>query len=69
MHLRQLGFIYSAWGPLTETQNDYKNLQKNSYQNKLDNHHVVYEDYKTLARIEASDKVLCDKALQIANNS
>ena len=42
------------------------------YQNELDKaffqHDMAYRDFKDLSGRTASDKVLCDKALHIANN-
>ena len=41
------------------------------YQNKLDQacfqHDLVYQDFKNLTRRTTSDKILCDKAFNIAN--
>ena len=43
-----------------------------SYKNELDKacfqHDMAYEDFSDLARITASDKVLRDKAFNIAKN-
>ena len=42
------------------------------YQNELDKagfqHDMAYGDFKGLTRKTASDKILCDKAFDIANN-
>ena len=78
MHLRQSGFIYSVCGPFTK---DKERTQKNKetgdswyiYQNELDKvyfqHDINYGDFKDLTRRTASDKVLRDKAFNIAKNS
>ena len=77
MHLKQSGFSYSACGPFTknkariqkfketgDTNYIYKNvLGKISFQ-----HDMAYGDFKDLARRTASDKVLRDKAFNIAKN-
>ena len=77
MHLKQPGFTYSAWGPFTKNK---KRIQKfketrdtnNIYKNELDKacfqHDMAYGDFKDLARRTASDKVLRDKAFNIAKN-
>ena len=75
MHLKQSGFIYSACGPFTKKK---KRIQKFNemgdtsyiYKNKLDKpcfqHDLVYGDFKDVKRRAASDKVLRDKAFNIA---
>ena len=35
MHLRQLGFMYSACGSFTKKKKEYKNLRKQDIQNKF----------------------------------
>ena len=77
MHLKQPGFTYSACEPFT------KNKERNEkskgtrdtnyiYKNELDKacfqHNMAYGDFKDIARRRASDKVLSDKALNIAKN-
>ena len=32
MHLKQLGFTYSAWGEFTKIKKEYKNLKKQEIQ-------------------------------------
>ena len=32
MHLKQLGFTYSAWGEFTKIKQEYKNLKKQEIQ-------------------------------------
>ena len=62
--------------PLQKTKKQYTNLKKQEiqyiYQNDLDKpcfkHDMVYEDAKNLTRRTASDKILRDKAFNIAKN-
>ena len=77
MHLKQSGFTYSACGPFTknkERTQQFKGLGDTSYiyKNKLDKacfqHDMAYGDFKDLARRTASDKVLRDKAFDIAKS-
>ena len=75
MHLRQPGFTYSACGPFTknketiETFNEMRDSQ-NIYQNELDKgnfqHDMTYGYSKDLATKTGSDKILSDKAFNIA---
>ena len=77
MHLRQPRFTYSACGPLTKNEERIKKFKETGdsryiYQNELDRacfqHDMAYEDFKDLNRRTAADKVLCDKAFNIAKN-
>ena len=66
---------------LLKAKKEFKNLQKQEiqdiyiyiYRNELDKvcfqHDKAYGDFKDLARTTASDKVLRDKAFNIAKNS
>ena len=78
MHLRQPGFTYSACGPFTK---DKERIQKFKqiggsryiYKNELDKaffqHDMAYGDFKDLKKKRtAADKVLRDKAFNIAKN-
>ena len=81
MHLEQpatlgkKGFTYSVCRPFTKNK-EFKNLKKleieTIYKNELDKaglqHDMAYGDFKDLARRTASDKVLRDKAFNIAKN-
>ena len=73
MHLRQPGFTYSACEPFTRIQN-FKETgdSRQIYQNELDKvcfqHDMVYGDFKDLSKRTASDKILHDKAKNIAKN-
>ena len=75
MHLRQPGFTYSACGPFTKNQQRIQKFLKTGdtnyiYRNELDKacfqHDMAYGDFKDLKRRTQSDKVLKDKAFEIA---
>ena len=77
MHLKQPGFTYSACGPFTKNKERIQKFKETGdtsyiYKNELDKacfqHDVAYGDFKDLARRTASDKVLRDKAFNIAKN-
>ena len=77
MYFKEPGFTYSACGPFTRnTQRIQKFMQTGdtdySYKNELDKacfqHDMAYGKYKDLERRTKSDKVLKDKAFEIANN-
>ena len=78
MHLKQPGSTYNACRPFTKNKERiqiYKETEDTTYiyKNELDkayfHHDMAYEDFKDLARRTASDKVLRDKAFNIAKNS
>ena len=77
MHLKQPGFTYSACGPFTKNKERIQKFKETGdtsyiYKNELDKacfqHDMAYGDFKDLARRIASDKVLRDKAFNIAKN-
>ena len=77
MHLKQPGFTYSACGPFTKNKERIQKFKETGdtsyiYKNELDKacfqHDMAYGDFKDLARRTASDKVLRDKAFNIAKN-
>ena len=77
MHLKQLGLIYNACGQFTKNKERTQKFKETGdtnyiYKNELDKacfqHDVAYGDFKDLARRTASDKVLRDKAFNIARN-
>ena len=77
MHLKQPGFTYSACGPFTKNKEGIQKFKETGdtsyiYKNELDKacfqHDMAYGDFKDLARRTASDKVLRDKAFNIAKN-
>ena len=77
MHLKQPGFTYSACGPFTKNKERTQKFKETGdtnyiYKNELDkacfHNDMAYGDFKDLARRTASDKVLKDKAFNIAKN-
>ena len=77
MHLKQLGFTYSACRPFTKNKERIQKFKETGdtsyiYKNELDKacfqHDMAYGDFKDLKRRTASDKVLRDKAFNIAKN-
>ena len=77
MLLREPGFTYSACGPFTKNKNRIQKFMQTGdtnyiYKNDLDKacfqHDMAYGKYKDLDRRTHSDKVLKDKAFEIANN-
>ena len=71
MHLGQPLFTYSACGPVTKTFKETGD-SRFIYQKEIDKvcfqHDMAYEDFKDLTKKTASDKILCDKAFNIAKN-
>ena len=77
MHLRQPRFVSSACGPFTRHKERIKKFKQTVdmryiYRNKLDKarfqHDSAYADHKDLINRTKSDKVLRDKAYNIASN-
>ena len=77
MHLKQPGFTYSACGPFTKNKERIRKFKETGdtsyiYENELDKacfqHDMAYGDSKDLKRRTFSDKVLRDKAFNIAKN-
>ena len=68
MHLKQPGFTYRACRPFRETV-DTNNIYKNELHKTCFQHDVAYGDFKDLAKRTASDKVLRNKAFNIAKYS
>ena len=77
MQLKQPGFTYSACGPFTKNKKRIENFMQTGntdfiYKNYLDKacfqHDMAYGKSKNLARRTESDKVLRDKAFEIASN-
>ena len=78
MHLKQPGFTYSACGPFTKNKESIKRFKETRdsryiYQNELEKacfwHDMAYGDFKDLNRRTIADKVLRDKAFNIAKNT
>ena len=77
MHLRQPRFVYSACGPFTRHKERTKEFKRTGdtryiYRNELDKacfqHDSAYADHKDLINRTEADKVLRDKAYDIAGN-
>ena len=77
MHLRQPQFVYSACGPFTRHKERIKEFKctddtRYIYRNELDKacfqHDSAYADHKDLINRTEADKVLRDKAYDIASN-
>ena len=77
MHLKQPVFTYSACDPFTRNKERIEKFMQTSntdfiYRNELDKvcfqHEMAYGKSKVLAKRTQSDKVLRDKAFQIASD-
>ena len=77
MRLKQPGFTYSACGPFAKNKERIQKFKEKgdtycTYKNKLDKacfqHDMAYGDCKYLTKRTASDKILRDKAFNIAKN-
>ena len=77
MHLKQLGFNYSACGPVTKNKERIEKFMQTGnpdfiYKNELDKacfqHDMAYGKLKDLIKGTESDKVLRDKAFKIASD-
>ena len=77
MHLRQPRFVYSACGPFPRHKERIKEFKRTGdtryiYRNELDKacfqHDSAYVDHKDLINRTEADKVLRDKAYDIASN-
>ena len=77
MHLKQPDFTYSACGPFTKNKERIEKFMQTGntdyiYKNDLDKacfqHDMAYSKFKDLAKRTQSDKVVRDKAFEIASN-
>ena len=77
MHLKHPRSTYSACGPFTENKERIQKFKETGganyiYKNELDKgcfqHHMAYGGFKDLKRRTFSDKVVRDKAFNIAKN-
>ena len=77
LHLRQPGFTYSACGPFTKNKERIQKFMQTGdtnyiYKSDLDKasieHDVAYGKYKDLTKRTQPDKVLKNKAFEIASN-
>ena len=78
MHLRQPGFTYSACGPFNKNKKRIQKFKQTGdsryiYGNELDKarfqYDMAYGDFKDLTKRAAADKVLKNKAFNIAKDS
>ena len=78
MRLRQPGFAYSTCEPFTKNKERIQKFKETGdlryiYQNELDKacfqHDMAYGGFEDLSRRTAYDKILCDKAFDVAKNS
>ena len=77
MHLKQTEFTYIACGPFIKNKERIQKFKETGdtsyiYKNELDKacfqHDTAYGDFKDLKRRTFSDKVLINKAFNIAKN-
>ena len=74
MHLKQPQFTYNACGSFTKNKEriqetgDISYIYKNELEKTCFQHDMAYGDFEDLKRRTASDKVLRDKAFNIAKN-
>ena len=77
IHLRQPQFTYNACGPFTKNEQRIQKLKKTGdtnyvYKNKLDEacfvHDAAYSDSKDLTKRTVADKILKNKAFDIAKD-
>ena len=77
MHLKQPQFTYNACGPFTKNKERIQKFKETGarsyiYKNELDKacfqNDIAYRGFKDLKRKTFSDKVLRDKAFNIAKN-
>ena len=77
MHLKQPGFTYSTCGPFTKNKERIQKFKETGdtsyiYKNEIDkarfHYEMAYGDFKDLKRRTCSDKILRDKAFNIAKN-
>ena len=78
MHLWQHPFTYSACGPFTKNKERIQKLKKETrdsryiYRNGLDKawfqHDMTYGDFTDLGKITTADKILRDKAFNVAKD-
>ena len=78
MHLRQLQFTYRACGPFTKHKQRIQKFKETGdtnyiYKNELDKacfaHDAAYSDSKNLTKRTIADKILRDKAFNIAKHT
>ena len=73
MQLKQLDFTYSGCGPFTRNKEKIEKIMQTGntefiYRNELDKLDIAYEKAKDVRKRTQSDKVLRDKAFQVASD-
>ena len=77
MHIKQPGFTYRPCGPFTKNKERIQKFKQTgdsryNYKNELEKacfqHGMAYGDFKDLAKRTGADKVLRDKAFNIAKD-
>ena len=77
MHLKQPGFTYSACAPFTKNKEKIEKFMQTGnteyiYKNDLDKacfeHDMTYDKFKDLNKRTQLDRILTDKAFEIASN-
>ena len=77
MYLKQPGFTYSACGSFTKNKEKIQKFKETgdtgyNYKNELNKvcfqHDMTYRDFKDFTRRTGSDKILRDKAFNIAKD-
>ena len=68
MYLKQPGFTYNVCGRKSKETGDTNYIYKKELDKACFKHDMVYGDFKYLTRRAASDKILRDKAFNIAKN-
>ena len=73
MQLKQLDFTYSGCGPFTRNKEKIEKIMQTGntefiYRNELDKLDIAYEKAKDVRKRTQSDKVLRNKAFQIASD-
>ena len=78
MHLKQQGFTYSACWPFTKNKKriqkfketgDLRYICRNDLDKACFQHDMAYGDFKNLVKRTATDKVLRNKAFNIAKDA
>ena len=68
MHLRRPGFTYSAGGIFMKNKERIQKIKETGDSQYIYQHDMAYGDFKDLTRVIASDKILHDKAFNMAKN-
>ena len=68
MHLKQPEFTYSAYGPFTKHRERMQKFRETGNLKHLYRNDAAYSDTKDLAKRTISNKILKDRAYEIATN-